>query len=47
MIGRAADRARAAQSDAALEGLRAAIAATVPEKIQWDSFRQMLKDKGL
>jgi hypothetical protein len=47
MIGRAADRARAAGSDAAIEGLRAAIAATVPENIRWDSFRQMLKDKGL
>ncbi len=47
MIGRAADRARAASSDVAIEGLRAAIAATVPENIRWDSFRQMLKDKGL
>ena len=47
MIGRAADRARAAGSDAAIEGLRAAIAATVPDNIRWDSFRQMLKDKGL
>ncbi len=26
---------------------RAAIAATVPENIRWDSFLQMLKDKGL
>jgi|HubBroStandDraft_4_1064222.scaffolds.fasta_scaffold13331_2 hypothetical protein len=47
MIGRAADRARAAGSDAAIEGLRAAIAATVPDNIRWDSFWQMLKDKGL
>jgi hypothetical protein len=46
-IVRAADRARAAGSDTAIEGLRAAIAATVPEKIRWDAFRQMLKDKGL
>jgi len=46
LIGRAADRARAAKSDAAIEGLRAVIA-IVPENIRWDGFRQMLKDKGL
>jgi hypothetical protein len=46
-IGRAADRARAANSDAAIEGLRAVIAAAVPENIRWDGFRQTLKDKGL
>jgi hypothetical protein len=45
-IGRAADRA-AANSDAAIEGLRAVIAAAVPENIRWDGFRQTLKDKGL
>jgi hypothetical protein len=47
LIGQAANRARAAHSDVAIEGLRAVIAATVPEKIRWDGFRQMLKDKGL
>jgi hypothetical protein len=46
-IGRAADRARAANSDAAIEGLRTDIAAAVPENIRWDCFRQTLKDKGL
>ena len=46
-VKQAADRARAAHSDAAIEGLRAAIAATVPERIRWDGFRQTLKDKGL
>jgi hypothetical protein len=45
-IMRAADRARAARSDAAIEGLRAVIAA-IPENIRWDGFRQTLKDKGL
>ncbi|WP_063695125.1 hypothetical protein [Bradyrhizobium embrapense] len=45
-ILRAASRARAAQSNAAIEGLRAAIAA-VPEKLRWDGFRETLKDKGL
>jgi hypothetical protein len=47
LIVRAADRARAASSDVAVDGLRAAIAATVPEQIRWDGFRQMLKEKGL
>jgi hypothetical protein len=45
-VRRAADRARAAHSDAAIEGLRVVIAA-IPEKLQWDGFRQTLKDKGL
>jgi hypothetical protein len=47
MVTRTADRARAVGSDAAIEGLKAAIAATVPERIRWDAFRQMLKEKGL
>jgi hypothetical protein len=47
LIVRAAGRARAANSDVAIDGLRAAIAATVPEQIRWDGFRQMLKEKGL
>jgi hypothetical protein len=46
MITHTANRARAAGSDAAIEGLKAVIAA-VPERIRWDGFRQALKDKGL
>jgi hypothetical protein len=42
----AAKRAHAAHSDAAIEGLRAVIAA-IPENLRWDGFRQTLKDKGL
>jgi len=45
-VMRAADRARAAHSDAAIESLRAVIAA-IPEKLRWDGFSQTLKDKGL
>lgn len=45
-VMQAANRARAAHSDAALEGLRAVIAA-IPESLRWDGFRQTLKDKGL
>ena len=46
-IGRAADRARAARSDVAIEALRAAIAESVPENIRWDSLRETLKEEGL
>jgi hypothetical protein len=46
-IGRAADRARAARSDLAIEALRATIAESVPENIRWDSLRETLKEEGL
>jgi hypothetical protein len=46
-IGRAADRARAAGSDVAIEALRATIAESVPESIRWDSLRETLKEEGL
>jgi hypothetical protein len=46
-IGRAADRARAAGSDVAIEALRAAIAESVPENIRWESLRETLKEEGL